>query len=252
MRKYVYKGYQSPNFLDSIAKIYWDEIGYNKIPDSMKNSLVYSKKIKDNWIPSTSLRKAFFNDQNMRFMPAVDTSKVTNMESCFMASNLITLPQLDLSKVTDMGYCFSSCKSLYTIPELNTSSCINFNGFAFDSFVRRIEGISFKSMTDSGGNEYIVNSAKEIEAPCSYILIKDIGTKSSCISLNFSGSRNWGVADEINPDARQSLIDSLLTYSFDRKAVGYSDCTIQLYSSVKSILTTEEIAAIQAKGYIIN
>ena len=85
-----------------------------------------------------------------------------------------------------------------------------------------------------------------------YLLIKDIGTNPACASLDFSGLSIWGNASDDVPDARQSLIDSLLTYSFDRATAGYSTCTITLYGNVKALLTEDEIAQIQAKGYTIS
>jgi hypothetical protein len=34
-------------------------------------------------------------------------------------------------------------------------------------------------------------------------------------------SETWGLNSEEVPDARQSLIDTFITYSFDRAAAGY-------------------------------
>ena len=70
-------------------------------------------------------------------------------------------------------------------------------------------------------------------------------------SVIFTYWNVWGVNDETNTDARQSLIDSLLTYSFDRATAGYSTCTIKLHSSTKALLTEDEIAQITSKGYTI-
>ena len=84
-----------------------------------------------------------------------------------------------------------------------------------------------------------------------YALIKDIGTCTGMTSIDFSHWPVWGVNDETTTDARQSLIDSLLTYSFDRATAGYSTCTISLDGSTKALLTEDEIAQITAKGYTI-
>lgn len=58
----------------------------------------------------------------------------------------------------------------------------------------------------------------------------------------------WGDGSEEN---RRSLVDSLLTYSYDRAAAGWSAATVALSETVKARLTDEEIAAITAKGYTI-
>jgi surface protein len=175
------------------------------------------------------------------------------MGSCFSGcSSLTSIPELNVENVTNMGYCFDGCSSLTSIPELNTEKATTM-GSCFNKCtkLKRISGISFKSVPSISSYSsfffgYTANTT------CSYILIKDIGTNSNCTTLDFTYARAWGVADTDNPDARQSLIDSLLTYSFDRASAGYSNCTIKLYSTVKALLTQEEIDAIQAKGYIIS
>ena len=87
-----------------------------------------------------------------------------------------------------------------------------------------------------------------------YALLKGLGTGSSMTSASFGNFYNWGVEDETIPEsvgARQSLIDTLITYSFDRVTAGYSACTISLSSTTKALLTEDEIAQITAKGYTI-
>ena len=81
--------------------------------------------------------------------------------------------------------------------------------------------------------------------------IKDLGTKSAFTSGDFTYWTNWGVNHSSVPDARQSLIDSLITYSFDRATAGYSNCRITLAPNTKALLTEEEIAQITAKGFTI-
>ena len=84
-----------------------------------------------------------------------------------------------------------------------------------------------------------------------YALIKDIGTCTGMTSIGFVNWSVWGVDDETTTDARQSLVDSLLTYSFDRATAGYSTCTISLHNTQKALLTEDEIAQITSKGYTI-
>ena len=201
----------------------------------------------------TNMGYCFRDCSSLTSIPQMDTSKVTDMGYCFQnCSNLTTIPQLDTSSVTNMGYCFSGCSSLTEIPELDTTNSTNFTRFVDingGKNLKRINGLSFKSMpsfTSTGLITYYTNES------CRYVLIKDIGTNSACTKLVIKELRCWGIDSDEIPDARQSLIDSLLTYSFDRRAAGYSDCTIQLYKDVKAVLSQEEIDAIQAKGYIIS
>ena len=227
---------------------------------------------------ATNMTCCFYGCSSLTTIPQLDTSKVTNMGSCFEGcSNLTSIPKLDISKLTSLSLCFKNCTSLTTIPELDTKNVTDMSNcfygcsnltfipeldtskvtnisdcFRNCSNLKRIEGLSIKSMgsitSASGfffGNSSSANNAR-------YILIKDIGTNSACTTLDTTYARVWGIDSDEIPDARQSLIDSLLTYSFDRRAAGYSDCTIKLYSTVKAVLSQEEIEAIQAKGYIIS
>jgi hypothetical protein len=57
--------------------------------------------------------------------------------------------------------------------------------------------------------------------------------------------------DIITVNARQDLVDSLITNSFDRATAGYSVFTITLSQETYNLLTEEEITAITNKGYTI-
>lgn len=67
-------------------------------------------------------------------------------------------------------------------------------------------------------------------------------------TYDFSGASVWGTRGEEN---RQSLTDSLITYSYDRASAGMATATIQLSANTKSLLTEDEIAQITAKGFTI-
>jgi hypothetical protein len=83
------------------------------------------------------------------------------------------------------------------------------------------------------------------------MVLKNIG-QSSLKSWGLSSFPNWGVNDDTHTDAKQSLIDSLITYSYDRASDGMSACTIKLSSTTKGLLTEDEIAQITAKGFTIS
>jgi surface protein len=201
----------------------------------------------------TYMNYCFKGCSSLTSIPELNTGKVTTMYGCFNGcSSLTTIPELNTENVSDIRYCFDGCSSLTSIPELNTGKVYTVGScFSGCTKLKRISGISFKSMgsLSSYANFFFGYSSN---TTCSYILLKDIGTNSACTTLDLTYARAWGVVDTDNPDARQSLIDSLLTYSFDRASAGYSNCTIKLYSTVKALLTQEEIDAITAKGYIIS
>lgn len=183
-----------------------------------------------------------------------DVSKVTTMALMFSdCSSLknITLPDNFGAESKNMNNMFKNCRAMTIIPQLNTEKVTDMQGFADECInIRRIEGISAKSLTKM---DY---SAIFGFADCPnlrYFLCKDIGTQSTVTSVQFTYYKlsNWGVNNSEVEDAKQSLTDSLITYSFDRATAGYSTCTITLSTNTKALLTEEEIAQITAKGFTI-
>lgn len=73
--------------------------------------------------------------------------------------------------------------------------------------------------------------------------------KSNLTSYRLHYVISWGTGSEEN---RQSLIDSLITYSYDRASNGMVTATIQLSANTKALLTEEEIAQITNKGFTIS
>ena len=219
----------------------------------------------------TNMKGMFESCSSLKEIPQLDTSKVTTLEGFVRYSSVESIPQLDTSKVTTLKYAFSSTKiksfpslnvenveSMYNtfysnnyleyIGDLNSVKCTDFYGtFQYAEYLKRIEGLSFKSITSYNKTMFGYGSQTKLR----YAVFKDIGTHTDITSFDFSNLRVWGIASTEIPDAKQSLIDSLITYSFDRAANGYSTCTITLYADTKALLTEEEIAAITAKGYTI-
>ena len=80
---------------------------------------------------------------------------------------------------------------------------------------------------------------------------KNFGNGSGYTNVSFKNSSKLGVNTTDYPNARQSLVDTLITYSFDRATAGYSTCTVTLSTTTKALLTQDEIAQITAKGFTI-
>lgn len=126
----------------------WSEIGYEDTPASIIEAFNYAKEIQDDWDSSvTRLNNKFGNDDNLKYMPLVNTSNVIDMYNTFAdcpfleavslldthrvtvmqymflrCTSLRNIPLLDTSNVTTMYGMFSSCISLESIPQLNTSN----------------------------------------------------------------------------------------------------------------------------------
>ena len=199
-----------------------------------------------------NMQNMFVGCSILTSVPSFSTSNVTNMGYMFQdCSSLTTVPSFNTSNVTRMDYMFQSCYSLTTVPELDTSNVTNFSYmFAGCTSLTTIEGISFKSFSDSTmDNDYVFGWSTNYSIRKA--VLKDIGYQSTAVQFNTEFIENWGVNTSEIPDARQSLIDSLITYSFDRASAGYPTCEITLSSTTKALLTSDEIAQITAKGFTI-
>ena len=175
-----------------------------------------------------SMKLMFSGCRFLTTVPAFNTSACTNMDNMFEnCTGIKSLPALDTRQVTSMQNMFSSCVSLQRITSLDMDKCTSFSNM-FGSYVG--------------------------PSNARFMLLKGLGTPSGVTSYENSkmtNCYNWGVDSTDIPDARQSLIDSLLTYSFDRATAGYAACTIKLSSNSYNQLTPQELADIQAKGYNI-
>lgn len=150
--------------------------------------------------------------------------------------------KLVLDSITYIGTVFSSCEKLEIIhfiaPRLNSLS--TFSNSSLPSIKKiilevspRVSSISFDI------DKYVAN--------WTFLLIKSL-TSNTTASINFRGCTSWGTGSQEN---RQSLIDTLITYSYDRIANGLNPVTIQLSAATIELLTDEEIATINNKGYTL-
>lgn len=201
------------------------------------------------------MHECFEGCTNLTTIPKLNTWKVTRMDSCFRnCTSLTTIPEFYAYRLNDVSLLFENCISLTETPLLPTESVTSstdfyhiFNGC---TSLRRIGGISFYGLRDRLLEPNVLfgdtpnNSIR-------YMLIKDIGTMEECISIDLSYATVWGINSNEVLDARQSLIDSLLTYSFDRKSYGYEDCTIILSGVTWSNIYWSERNDIKSKGYNI-
>ena len=179
----------------------------------------------------TTLDYMFYECSNMT---TIDLSswkfgQVTNMKNMFRNCNntiTIDITGIDTSKMTstsDMAYIFYGCNNL-----------IRIRG-AID-----LIGMSATALPELG---YSINNLNTIT-------YKNIGSNPGATSLSLYtvGYTKWGLGDE---ESKQSFIDSVLTYSYDRAANGLTTIELTMSAEQKALLTEEQITAIQAKGYTI-
>lgn len=154
---------------------------------------------------------------------------IKSFSNMFASTNITIINELDTSGGTSFYSMFADCNKLIKVESLSLKS-LNTT-------------ISYSDFTGYG----TMNKLR-------YVLLKDFGTGSGCTDASFIRWVSWGIEDETVPlsaGARQSLIDTLITYSYDRATAGYSTCTINLSTDTKALLTQDEIAQITAKGYTL-
>lgn len=209
-------------------------------------------------------------------------SNVTSASSCFSECSLTAVPDLfngaqtglttlawmfyqcydmttiDLSswkfgQVTNMVSMFSGCANTITIDitGIDTSQMTNISDmdgmlWGCSSLVRVRGAIDLIGMNSIAlpNLGYGVNSLTTLT-------YKNLGSNPQITSLDLypdDSYAQWGLGDE---ESKQSFIDSVLTYSYDRTANGLSTIELMMRQEQKALLTEEQITAIQAKGYTI-
>ena len=260
------------NILDHGATLPIDEEGYKYAISEMARQNAYSGVY------------FYTGNEDLVYMPSIDFTKLNNSlyKFCEDAHNLITIPDIVAEgKVVSLGYTFRNCRSLKRVGDIK----INVNGIGrafencyaleyigriatFDDYIRTsektnvfngcysLERIEELNMYRWGGNNFnqgMFNNCVNLR----YLLIKGFGSWSVVTWTLQNALANWGIPNDKHPDARQSLVDSLLTYSYDRVndpdglGTAGTTCTITLSANSYAQLTASEIEQITAKGYTL-
>lgn len=190
-------------------------------------------------------------------IPNLMNSRIEQLEYIFSGcTNLTTIDTTgwDTSNLQSLEYCFESCTRLKTLDLTgwDTSKVIGYNSFIEKcTNLEQIKGyLDIMSASDKFKNYYYLIGFIKL-GNLRQMTFKNIGYASNATTFDMTSVTNWGVNSDTITEARQSLIDSLITYSFDRATAGYSSCTLKLAANTKAVLTEEEIAQITAKGYTI-
>ena len=205
-------------------------------------------------IPQVTSLRYTFDYSKIKNINLLDTGNITNLSYAFYNSTLENITGLDTSYVTNMDYAFGYTKitsvDMYA-PMLTTAAytfrnCTSLKNFKFiapaltsvdSNFLNSVSAfdrVEVDLTSYTGTISYLVKNAP-------YMLFRNIGLLNK-YSLSYS---SWGSGSEEN---RQSIIDTLVTYSQDRSD---NPCTVTLSTFTKSQISIEEMAQINAKGYTI-
>lgn len=158
----------------------------------------------------------------------------------------VNIKDIDFSQCTDMANAFANCDGLTVIPSLDTRNCTKLDSiFSGSSNLVRVEGIDMRSVS---GNQSLFGTLFSDNKTLRYLLIKNFGNENMSTSYtSFKRLSYWGANDVTNnTDAKQSLIDTFITYSINRSS---NPMTVTLHSNTYNKLTADEIQQAANKGY---
>ena len=151
-------------------------------------------------------------------------------------------------QLTNWNQKIINCNNLVSIDELYCAGATSMVGILNGSLkLHTIKSMYWGQLKDSSNVFSPINVIRHLTIKnIGYNIVEGFDTNQ----YNFSKLQYWGVNNEDCPNARQSLIDSLLTYSKD---LGPDfGLTIQLSQNTYDLLTPAEIQQIEAKGYRLN
>lgn len=237
---------------DKITNMSYEEgwfakIGYTDEKDGgIQEAIDYAYELAKGWNPDGSTAMMFKGNTKLLFLPQLNWGDCVAtgggiFDGC---SSLCFINGIDVNGFTSLTYAFRNCGCLQSLHLDNTHNIQWMEGaFANCSNLRKLSlDMSATKGVSAPGGSIFSNCSNLV-----FIAITNLG-KATLATYDFSGATVWGTGGEEN---RQSLIDSLITYSYDRASNGMSTATIKLSETTKALLTEEEIAQITNKGFTI-
>lgn len=167
-------------------------------------------------------------------------------DGCKSLTDISNIPAC--KEAVNMSYMFRGCKSLTTIPDLGeTAKVEGMKGIFGASGIVRVEGMNINIVKAEQYANYWVDDYGEVPS-LRYMFLRRLGSLNNTTTYNFAAFPNWGVNNTANPDAKQSLLDTLAGAP-DR--TGYNTCTVKLAQTTLNVLTDEEKTAFTSKNYVL-
>ena len=197
----------------------------------------------------TDTNYMFRNCSQIRSIPNNATFENTTSAAYMFSgcSNLMSASNINFSNpsLRGMDCVFQNCSKLEDIGAITATP--QWIGSIFNG-CHNLKSIPLMDWTLATG---LLNWCQN-NADIRFCLIKNLGkSNTTTFPFNFNGLSNWGENSDDYPTARQSLIDTLITYSYDRATNSMATATIQLHANAKARLTAAEIASITAKGFTL-
>jgi hypothetical protein len=224
-------------------EIYWKGV---EIDDSTPFS-AYPADITSIGVVNNDLLSAYACDTlHVRDITITGTIRPNVLSSTFYDTFKGTVT-VDSSVQTIPASAFTDNYSIEKIVMPETTTIGGYRTFYYLSNLAHLETVtlnpSYANSADSPSSTFVYR-CDELR----YLLVKGIGSDTAP-NAYFNTLYLWGVNNNKEPNAKQSLIDSLITYSIDRS--GGTSQTLKLSTNTKNALTPTEKVAIQNKGYTI-
>lgn len=174
------------------------------------------------------------------------------LQFCDGCRLLIRVGDLNGATITNAEYMFQNCHCLRRIGKLKLGGSASTSSMLKGTWMlERVEELDISAGTTLQTNS-TYHWLSNVKPYLRYFKFVGLGTGSAHTAFSLASYLPvWGVNSDDIPDARQSLVDSLLTYSFNRATAEYDNCTVTLSAATLAVLTEEEKTAITAKGYIL-
>jgi len=190
-----------------------------------------------------SLRYFVRRCDSLTELPDIDAPLATDCEGMAMeCAALQRAGAVNIPAATNLSYLFHGCRALTEVASVTTSKATTMRQMFYQcKSMTHAPELDAASATDL---TFIISGCLAL----THLTIRNLGRAAGLTSAPFTGVQKWGSGSD---EARQTLVDTLLTYSFDRAAAGYDVCRISVAAAVLARLTEAEIAAITAKGFTI-
>lgn len=180
-------------------------------------------------------------------MPPIKVNSIIRFADLFASK---TFPTIDAKNTTYLGYLFVNNSVVSEFPRVHFTNTENvsevemlFNLNPAHKLIS-VTGLDFSNCGACKSYAFGICGAP-------YIEIRNLGKAKTITNDVFDlRNANWGQNSLAN-GARQSLVDSLLTYSFNRASAGYQPIALLITENQYRLLTSSEIREITNKGYDI-
>lgn len=188
-------------------------------------------------------------------LPDLYTNNVTNMRGVCINSGIVNFPNWNMEKVTRLSIAFQDCLQLENVPDLYLPNATDIDSmFTRDRNLKTIGNIYTPNATSVSNFLFGCNSLHTIGVWTMDKVKTFTGTFTGVNLENIGGFKNLGKAGACTvPLADMSRLTyqsalNIINTVYDVSALGYT-CTIKFPTHIKNILTAEDKALANSKGW---